>query len=382
MEWIEAEARRLGFAFAGIAPVSSPPHLAVYQKWIASGLHAAMHYLANDRALERRADPRLILPGAQVLLVTALPYPPADKYPGDWPKSSVEALGRVASYAWGVDYHHILPPLLLELLRLVEKMTGRTLASRVYTDTGPVLERDFAQQAGLGWIGKNTCLISPGRGSYFLLGEALLDVEIEPSAPFTADHCGSCRRCIEACPTTCIRPDRTIDANRCISYQTIENKGSIPTGLRPLMGDWVFGCDVCQAVCPWNIRFASPEAYPLLSPDPGVPRPVLRREIHLTPQEFNHKFRRSPILRTKRRGYLRNLAVAAGNLGDLTLIPDLESVLTSEPEPLVRAHTAWALGRMRVSRARQALNRSLKVETDPNVLDEIQGALDESTTTV
>lgn len=381
-DWIEAEAHRLGFTLTGIAPVSPPPHLAVYQAWIASGLHAEMHYLSNDRALERRADPRLILPGVQVLLVAALPYPPANRLPDDWPNASGEALGRVASYAWGVDYHYIIPPLLQELLRLVEKMTGRTVASRIYSDTGPVLERDFAQQAGLGWIGKNTCLISPGHGSFFLLGEALLDVEIEPSVPFTEDHCGSCRRCIEACPTTCIRPDRTIDSRRCISYLTIENKGDIPVNLRPSLGDWVFGCDICQAVCPWNRRFAPSEGHPLLTPTPGVPRPVLRREIHLTPREFNQKFRRSPILRAKRRGYLRNLAVAAGNLADPATVPDLETVLTSEPEPLVRAHAAWAMGRMRSSSARLALSQSLRRETDPKVLHEIQGALDESTTII
>jgi epoxyqueuosine reductase len=236
----------------------------------------------------------------------------------------------------------------------------------------------YAQYAGLGWIGKNTCLISPHSGSYYLLGEMLLDVEIEPSEPIRADHCGSCRRCIDACPTAAIREDRTIDSGRCISYLTIENKGAIPPELRSKMGDWVFGCDICQMVCPWNIRFASPEGHSALTPREGTARPVLREVLRLTPQEFNRKFRGSPLLRAKRRGYLRNAAVALGNSGDTSAVPLLVETLQTEHEPLVRAHAAWALGQLGSAQARSALEKTLSSENDPEVIQEIRSALDES----
>jgi epoxyqueuosine reductase len=281
----------------------------------------------------------------------------------------------VASYAWGIDYHEIIPPLLLELVESLQKHLGRQVRSRSYTDTGPILERDFAQQAGLGWAGKNTCLIDPRRGSYFLIGETFLDVEIEPDPPFPTDHCGTCRRCIEACPTGAIREDRTIDSGRCISYLTIENKGPIPPDLRPAMGDWVFGCDICQEVCPWNLRFSTPEGHPELKPDMATARPVLREALSLVPQRFNQKFRRSPIRRAKRRGYLRNAAVALGNQRDTAAVPALANTIENEPEPLVRGHAAWALGRMGTPQARRVLEKAAKSEPDPTVTDEIKQAL-------
>lgn len=373
LDLLKAETERLGFTLSGIAPVETPPHYTQYAQWIEAGLHADMQYLASERALERRANPRLIQPGAQSLLVVGMRY--ADpRTISDGPAG--EALGRVAAYAWGDDYHEIIPPRLAEIGKTLEQHLHRAVQVRHYTDTGPILERDFAQTAGLGWIGKNTCLISPTSGSYYLLGETFLDVEIEPDPPLRSDHCGTCRRCIDACPTEAIRPDRTIDSARCISYQTIENKGTIPVAIREKMGDWIFGCDICQMVCPWNLRFSAPEAHPALAPRPGVARPVLRRELHLTPQEFNQKFRRSPILRAKRRGYLRNVAVALGNAGDTSAVPDLAQTLHEEPEPLVRAHAAWALGRLRSPQSRSALEKSLSRETDQNVAAEIRAALD------
>jgi epoxyqueuosine reductase len=369
---LKAETERLGFPLYGTAPVAPPPHLNVYERWLDSGLHAEMAYLAADRARERRAKPDLILPEASALLVVALRYFDPLSAP-DGPTG--EALGRVAAYAWGDDYHDVIPPRLAELVTLIEKYLGRPVLARSYTDTGPILERDFAQQAGLGWSGKNTCFIHPRRGSYFLLGESLLDVPLEPDHPFLTDHCGTCRRCIETCPTQCIREDRTIDSGRCISYLTIENKGTIPPDLRPKIGEWVFGCDICQIVCPWNVRFASSAGDPSTAPREGVPRPLLRKEIHLTPQEFNRKFRRSPIQRSRRRGYLRNLAVALGNQPDPAAIPDLAHVLENEPEPLVRAHVAWALGRMQTIRARRALEKAHRSEPEPGVRVEIDSAL-------
>ncbi len=271
-EFLQAEAFRLGFLLAGVAPVIEPPHLKVYERWIEADMHAEMGYLASERNRQRRANPQLILPQARSLLVAALRYP--DPRSISQPEDG-DGFGRVASYAWGLDYHEILLPLMTELADLLAKYLGLEITSREYTDTGAILERDFGMLAGLGWIGKNTCLISPRHGSYFLLGESFLSAEIEPSVPVQTDFCGSCTRCIDACPTACIRPDRTIDARRCISYQTIENKGSIPPDLRSQTGSWVFGCDICQMVCPWNIRFSSPEGHPSLEPQAEIARPDL-----------------------------------------------------------------------------------------------------------
>jgi epoxyqueuosine reductase len=373
-EFVKAETFRLGFTLSGVTNIAPPKHLETYMGWLENGLQADMAYLASERARARRANPALIMPDALSLLVVALRYPSAQIIDIG---SSNEALGRVASYAWGLDYHEVIPPLLEELIGALQKYLGQEIYSRAYTDTGPILERDFAQQAGLGWAGKNTCLISPRHGSYFLIGETFINAEIEPDPVFPSDHCGTCRRCIDACPTSAIRDDRTIDSGRCISYLTIENKGSIPANLRSGIGDWVFGCDICQIVCPWNIRFASSDGHPLLKADPEKARPVLRGELSLSPQQFKQKFRHSPILRAKRRGYLRNVAVALGNQKDTNAVPALAAVLENESEPLIRSHAAWALGQMHTVYSRQALEKASKREPEPEVVSEINTALNE-----
>ena len=272
-----------------------------------------MGYLASERSRQRRADPRQILPDCRSILVLGIPYyRPVDKGYGKGENKAMEGfhMGRVSAYAWGDDYHDELPERMKNLVLYIEGLVGHPIPNRTYTDTGPILERDLAQRAGLGWIGKNTCLINPEAGSYFFLAEILLGIELEPDPPFTPDHCGRCTRCIDACPTGCILPDRTIDARRCISYLTIEQKGVIPVDLRPLIGDWVFGCDVCQQVCPWNQRFALTDGDASFEPRPGIPRPDLIQELSLSPKAFNRKFKGSPIKRTKRRGYLRNVSIA------------------------------------------------------------------------
>lgn len=337
---IKEKARRLGFPLAGVTSPEPPPHLSTFERWLEAGRHGEMGYLADEPARSRRADARLILPECQSILVLAAPYADpksaeASEEPGPGPS------GRVAAYAWGDDYHNVFPPRLRELVTFIEEQVGRPVPNRYYTDTGPVLERDLAQRAGLGWIGKNTCLINPKHGSYFLLAEILLGLELEPDPPFRTDHCGTCTRCIQACPTSCILPDRTIDARRCISYLNIELKDEVPEKLRPMLGDWVFGCDVCQTVCPWN-RFASPDGDVSFAPRPDVPNPNLITELELTPEKFNRKFKNSPLKRAKRRGYLRNVAVAAGNSQDKTTIPALENA-KEDDELLVREHAAWAL---------------------------------------
>ena len=305
-----------------------------------------MHYLADDRSRTRRADPRLILPECKSILVLAAPYAdPKSAEASD--KTDPGPSGRVAAYAWGDDYHNVFPAKLQQLVAFIEEQVGHPVPNRYYTDTGPILERDLAQRAGLGWIGKNTCLINPKHGSYFLLAEILLGLELEPDSPLTTDHCGTCTRCIEACPTQCILPDRTLDARRCISYLTIELKDDIPEEMRPLLDEWIFGCDVCQMVCPWN-RFAMQTVDEAFSPRQDVPRPILIHELELTPEAFNRKFKNSPIKRAKRRGYLRNVAVAAGNSGDEKTIPALEKA-GKDNEPLVREHADWALKKVKRS---------------------------------
>jgi epoxyqueuosine reductase len=368
------EALSLGFTITGVTLPARPHTYLSYERWLDAGHHASMAYLATQRARQARSDPLLILPEARSLLALGIRYPS----PSDTPlPPRTQPMGRTAAYAWGEDYHGVIPPRLEQLMARLEKIAGHSVLWRGYTDTGPILERDAAQRAGLGWMGKNTCLIHPQKGSYFLLAELLTNLDLEPDPPFRTDHCGSCTRCIDACPTGCILPDRSIDANRCISYLTIENKGEIPSDLRPKIGDWVFGCDICQAVCPWNIRFSEPLSDPAFHPRPGVPHPILVEELELTPQAFNQQFKNSPVQRAKRRGYLRNVAVALGNQHDPDTVPALAKSLESEIEPLVRAHVAWALGCMQTIQARHCLEKARSTESDPAVSREIESALNQ-----
>jgi epoxyqueuosine reductase len=230
------------------------------------------------------------------------------------------------------------PPRLQEIVSFIEEQIGHPIPNRYYTDTGPILERELAQRAGLGWIGKNSMLINPQAGSTFLLAEILLGIELEPDEPFPTDHCGTCTRCIDACPTHCILPNRTLNANRCISFLTIENKGDIPEDLRLPMQNWIFGCDICQQVCPWN-RFSQP-ADPAL--ETKIPLPIQTSDLLLLSSEFNQRFKKSPITRAKRRGYVRNLAVVIGNTGNADDIPILEQA-AQDDEPLIREHAKWAI---------------------------------------
>lgn len=369
-EKIKTHARRLGFELVGVTTPDPPAHLEVFERWLGAGRHGEMAYLDTERSRQRRADPRHILPECRSILVLGAFYSPPS------PSPLAPDLGQVAAYAWGDDYHDVLAARLRSLVEFIESEMGHALPNRWYTDSGPLLERELAQRAGLGWIGKNTCLIHPKLGSYFLLAEVLLGLELEPDLPFTPDHCGTCTRCLEACPTGCILPDRTLDARRCISYLTIELKGAIPLELRPELGSWVFGCDICQQVCPWNQRFAPSQGDPAFAPRPGLPTPRLQDELALSPSEFNHKFNRSPLKRAKRRGYLRNAAVALGNQGRPGSVPALAACLSGDPEALVRQHAAWALGQIGGEAARRALTRALPGESDADVRAEIRLALE------
>ena len=367
---LQAEANRLGFSLFGVTLPVPPSHFAVFEYWLSAGRYGDMAYLANDRSRRLRADPRHILPTCQSILALGMRYPrPAPYTQG----AGLPGHGQVAAYAWGEDYHQVIPPRLESLAARLEKIAGRPIVCRSYTDSGPVLEHEYAQLAGLGWTAKNTCLISPRQGSYFFLAELLVDLEIPPDPPFVPDRCGSCTRCIQACPTHCILTDRTLDASRCISYQTIENKGIIPRQIRSQLGNWVYGCDVCQQVCPWN-HFSSAENEPSFNPRPGVPEPLLREELHLTPEGFRSKFKNSPVKRAKRAGYLRNVAVVLGNQQDPMALADLAWTLENEPEPLVRAHAAWAIGEIGGSAAKTILDKFARIEADPLVSGEIDQA--------
>jgi epoxyqueuosine reductase len=364
---LKKKARELGFSLVGVTSADPPAHLDVFERWIASGRHGQIGYLATDRARERRADPRSILPECKSILVLGIPYDNPTRLKAE------SGNGRVAAYAWGEDYHEVLKPRLKAIVDFLDELVGYQVPNRWYTDSGPILERELAQRAGLGWIGKNTMLINPERGSYFLLAEILLGIDLEIDTPITTDHCGSCRRCIEACPTDCILEDRTLDASRCISYLTIELQGPIPVDLRPQMDDWIFGCDICQTVCPWNERFAAEAGDLAFS---GEQPRRLGDEIQLTTREFNREFKVSSIMRAKRRGYLRNVAVAMGNEGSRDSAPALADRLAKDGEPLVRGHAAWALGQIGGELSRDTLTQAAQHEDDPMVRMEIQSALE------
>jgi epoxyqueuosine reductase len=352
-EKIKAKSRQLGFFLAGVTTPEPPPHYSTFENWLAQGHHGTMDYLASDRSRIRRADPREILPECKSILVLATPYnPPLTMRDEEARRQEGQGVrGQIASYAWGDDYHDVLPARMKELVQFIEEQTGGPIKNRWYTDTGPILERDLAQRAGLGWIGKNTCLIHPKHGSYFLLSEILLDLVLEPDPPFITDHCGTCRRCIEACPTACILPDRTIDATRCISYLTIELKDDIQIELREKIDNWIFGCDICQMVCPWN-RFAGEGDAAFGDQDPIHSLPD---ELTVSTQDFNQRFKGSPIQRAKRRGYLRNVAVALGNTGNMLALPVLQNALTNL-EPMVQEHAQWAIDKITQRGERPSIN--------------------------
>lgn len=363
---LKEKSREVGFSLVGITSPDPPAHLDLYQRWLKLGRNGEMNYLATERAVDRRTDPKRILPECRSILVLGIPYDNPISQPR--PKTGE---GRIAAYAWGQDYHEVLAPKLKAIMEYAESLVGQPIPNRWYTDSGPMLERELAQRAGLGWIGKNTMLINPQKGSYFLLAEILLGLEMEFDNPITIDHCGSCRRCIEACPTNCIVEDRTLEATRCISYLTIELKGAVPNDLRPKMENWIFGCDVCQIVCPWNERFAPAKGDTAFS---NLQHTVLSQEIKLRTSDFNKKYKSSPIQRSKRRGYLRNAAIALGNQAKAANIPALVQALSDE-EPLVRGHAAWALGKINDRSAKQKLEAAVKYESDPGVLQEIKHAL-------
>jgi epoxyqueuosine reductase len=368
-EKIKARAYQLGFQLAGVTTPEPPPHMGVYRRWIAAGRHGTMAYLASERAARRRADPRQILPDCKSILALACNYAPQERGLG------AEVGPGIAAYARGEDYHDVLLARMQSLVAYIEDRAGRPVSHRIYTDTGPVMERELAQRAGLGWIGKNTCLIHPKLGSMLFLAEILLGIELEVDPPFNYDHCGTCTLCMEACPTSCILEDRTLDARRCISYLTIEHRGPIPEELRDQVEGWVFGCDICQQVCPWNVRFAAPNRDPAFQARAFLSDPTLEDFLSLDPDRYQSALKGSPLKRAKRQGLVRNAAIAAGSLRDTRQIPALIQVIRGEPDPIAREHAAWALGRIGGEEARAALLDALQEERDAQMKGALGDAL-------
>jgi epoxyqueuosine reductase len=361
---IKSAASELGFDLVGIAPAERPAHADFYRDWLKREYHGEMAYLARPDAVERRLRPNEALPGARSIVVVAINYASNDPGPINDPSRPV-----ISRYARATDYHLIFEEKLEALAESIRAAVGDGTSTKCYVDYGPVLERDHAQRAGLGWIGKNTLLINQALGSYLFLGEILTDAELQPDDAFLPDHCGTCERCIWACPTGAIAGPRDVDARLCISYLTIELRGPIPPELRPLISNRVFGCDICQEVCPWN-KDVPESAEPRLRPRDDVTGPELIELLGLSEEEFAERYTGTPIERPKRRGFLRNVAVALGNWGDRAAVPALVEALNDE-DPLVRGHVAWALGRIGGFAAANALEVRLAKEDDGWVKTEI-----------
>ena len=321
----------------GVAPAEESATWGAYRRWLDRGYAGEMRrYLARPYAAASRADPRRILPQTRTVLMVAASY--AGPAQGALPPLH----GRVSRYAWGEDYHRWLKQRLESLVEALKAALG-PFPSRCYVDTGPVLERDWARRAGLGWFGKNTTLIHPRWGSYLFLGVGLLGVVLEPTPVPQMPDCGSCTRCLEACPTGALVAPGQLDARRCLSYLTIEHRGAIPETLRPQMGTWLFGCDVCQAVCPWNCK---PLARHATEPSPSHASLYLPELLLIEPKTFAARFRRTPLWRATPVGIARNAAVVLGNRGDPAALPYLRRAAGAHPSALVREHAAWALERL------------------------------------
>ena len=359
----------LGFAHIGIAPAVTPTGFHRLLQWIDNGHNADMQWV--ERRKEAYRHPDGVMQGTRSVIMAAMNY-----NDGATPAGG----GRVARYAWGsADYHDVLKPRLQQLAAIV-KAEFQTARTRVIIDTAPLLERDFARIAGIGWFGKNTMLISRSIGSYFFLGAILTDIELEYDKPVDQNYCGTCTRCLDACPTDAFPEPGVLDARRCISYLTIEHrKDAIPQDLRNGIGEWLFGCDICQDVCPWN-RFAPDETLAEFQHVASMNPVDCRELLTLTAGEFRTRFSGSPLSRPGRAGLLRNAAIVLGNAKDLYAQQDL-IVAIDDAEPLIRGAAAWALGQLQTQPALLALQSRRAVELDESVRIEIHAALAEDNST-
>lgn len=362
--FIRAQAAGLGFTLCGVARLSPLPRTQFFADWLAQGYAGDMTYLA--RAPERRLDPAIPFPQAKSIICLGYPYHPPRLPVLDWRQ---ELRGRIAAYAAGVDYHEVIQPKLTTLIAALNERQP-DLWARPYVDTGPVLEREWAYRSGLGWFGKNTMLLHKQSGSWFFLAEIVVSLELDGDG-IPGAHCGRCTRCLQDCPTQALAEGYVLKAPLCISYLTIEHREAIPHELRPQLGNWIFGCDVCQEVCPWNEKFARPRDDLLDELFPSLPALLTVDEAG-----FRARFGRSAVRRAKRSGLLRNVAVALGNSENPRAIPLLCAALDDQ-SPLVRGHVAWALGRLAGQDAQTILQRHLSREEDQYVRTEILAALQE-----
>lgn len=369
---LKARALELGFEAVGVATVGPLEAQQHYEAWLAAGRHGDMHWLASDKHRQRRHEPERLVPGIRSVVCVAMCHPVARSAERD------ARVGRIARYAAGEDYHRIMKDRLLELERWIQNELFPGSGSLWYADTGAILERGWAERAGLGWIGKHSGVLSESLGSYFLLGEVLVDRELVPDAP-VRERCGTCTRCIDVCPTRAIVAPYQVDARLCISYLTIETRGPIPRELRPAIGDWIFGCDLCLEACPWN-RFA-PESREARLQANELEGWTLQRFLDIDEPTFRELFATSPIRRADRGGFLRNVCVAMGNRALAEYALPLARALAHDHEPLVRAHAAWALGRVAAAHeplrgpARAALEHSSQHDRDALVREEARAAL-------
>jgi len=340
------------------------------ERHIAAGHVSGLDWFTPERA-RFSATPRNLHPTARSILAVGVAFWSVD--PGK-PDDGVPR-GRIARYAWGVDYHDLLKSRMRSFLVALEFDIGEPVEARALVDTARIVDRAVAARSGLGWYGKHSCIIVPGHGSWVMLGEMLLNLDLEPDAPLDRD-CGRCAICMDRCPTGAIVAPYTVDTPRCLSFQTIEQKGAIPLEIRPLLGDWVFGCDICQDVCPYT-KAALPDPDPAFLPrDKENAYPSLHRLLTTTDTEFRATYRGTAVTRAKRRGLARNAAVALGNIGTERDLPILEATLADHDEPLVRGHAAWALARLAGADANTHLRHRLDVEPDATVLAEIRSALE------
>jgi len=361
---LKAEASRLGFALAGACRAVSPPRIDQFFEWLAAGYAGQMYYLANRKDAYR--DPRHVMEGVRSILMLGLAYRTES------PRPLSPGHGRIARYSWGADYHEVSRRRLRALANFHHQLTPGAKVRGV-VDTAPLLEREFAQLAGIGWIGKNTLVLNRGYGSWFFLSALLTSEVLAYDRLAAEDHCGTCRACLDACPTGALVAPYKLDARKCISYLTIELRGQIPAEQRSALGQWVFGCDVCQEVCPWNRRSAA-EGDAAFQPGPANNPVALAELFALDDAAFRERFRATALWRAKRRGLLRNAALVLGSRPQEAARPALLRGLEDQ-EPLVRAACAWALGRFHHAEIAQALRARLAVEPDPMVRNEIDAAL-------
>ena len=362
---LKRTAHRSGFDLVGACPAVTPNGISRFKQWLEAGYGGQMHYL-GDRATAYE-HPRGVLENVRSMLILGMNYRTAA------PVSRTDAEGRVSRYAWGPeDYHDVIHSRLGQLIEVVHSLAPDT-AVRGVVDTAPLLEREFAQAAGLGWIGKNTLLLNRDMGSWFFLAALLTEAELEHDLSFDQDHCGSCRACLDACPTGAFPEPYVLDATRCISYLTIELRDHIPAELRPGMDDWIFGCDVCQEVCPWNQRAPISTEPAFQAQEDSNPLDLVSL-FELDDESFRRRFRKTPLWRARRRGLLRNAAIVLGNHP----VERAEEVLIgglNDDDELVRVACAWALSRYKSSSSLTALDNRRAIETDVVVIQEIDNAL-------